>query len=62
MKNQTNNLVLDANGAQVSNVITWCVNNLNESEWDQEVLNFFPLRVKFKFNCPKQHVLAILSS
>ena len=63
MKKRTTSLVVDAKTPdQIAKLGDWCRNNLKQEEWGHEVVTMFPLWIKFRFYCPKQHVLAILSS
>ncbi len=58
-----NNLTLNANSSEdVSKIVNWCMRNLKNEDWTQDVIGIFPLQVKFHFHCPKQHLLAILST
>jgi hypothetical protein len=56
-------LVVDArNNQQIANLADWCRGNLSKNDWDYDVITMFPLRIKFRFHCPKTKLLAILST
>ena len=57
------NLVVDArDNRQITNIADWCKCNLSKEEWDYDVITMFPLRIKFRFCCPKTKLMAILSN
>lgn len=47
---------------QIARLGDWCKSNLAKDEWDYTVITMFPLRIKFRFHCPKTKLLAILST
>lgn len=50
------------NTNQIAKLGDWCKNNLTTAEWDYTVITLFPLRIKFRFHCPKTKLWAILNS
>lgn len=64
MKKQTSNdtVIESRNTEQIARLGDWCRTNLTKEEWDYDVITMFPLWIKFKIHCPKQRILAILSS
>ena len=58
-----NNTVVQARNAdQVARLGDWCRNNLAQTDYDFEVISMFPLWINFRFHCPKQQLMAVLSS
>ena len=47
---------------QVAKLGDWCRDNLTKSDYDFEIVTMFPLWVNFRFHCPKQQLMAILST
>ena len=63
MNQTSNSVVIQAkNPDQVARLGDWCRNNLSQTDYDFEVVTMFPLWINFKIHCPKQRMLAILST
>ena len=58
----SNTVVQARNPEQVARLGDWCRNNLDKSDYDFEVVTMFPLWINFRFHCPKQQLLAVLST
>jgi hypothetical protein len=63
-KLKSKDIVLDirANTKQSTRMLVWCRKNLADNEYDTIVMSMFPLWYRFYFHCPKQRLLAILST
>ena len=47
--------------ARTAKWIDWCHANLNNNEWDLQLLSMSPLHYKFEFNDPQIHLMAVLA-
>jgi len=57
-------IVLDVRGGSEKSIklLAWCSKNLADNEYDTIVMGMFPLWYRFRFHCPKQRLMAILST
>jgi hypothetical protein len=63
-KQKAKDTVLDVQGNtdQSTRLLVWCSKNLADNEYDTIVMGMFPLWYRFRFYCPKQRLMAILST
>jgi hypothetical protein len=56
--------VLDVRGGSEKSIklLAWCSKNLADNEYDTIVMGMFPLWYRFRFHCPNQRLMAILST
>ena len=55
--------MLDVRGTEnVFKLSEWCKNNLDQADYDYTVMGMIPLWFRYQFHCPKNKLLAILST
>ena len=55
--------MLDVRGfGNVFKLNAWCDENLDQSDYDCTVMGMIPLWFRYHFHCPKNKLLAILST
>lgn len=58
----TPHLVDIKNSDTALNMVGWCLENLDETEWVMELTRFSPSWYRFKFYCDQNRLMAILNS
>lgn len=48
--------------ARTNKCINWCKSNLNNNEWDLQLLSLRPLHYTFKFKDPQIQLIAVLAN
>jgi hypothetical protein len=46
---------------QSTNLITWCTENLDPTDYEITVVKMIPCWHRFRFHCPKNKLMAVLA-
>ena len=52
---------IDLQGLNTTRILSWCLENLNDHEWDMMPISLFPLVCRFSFDCEETKLLVVLA-